>query len=828
MKGVKGDLDDVLLERYFIAPGNARKIGSIHVDDEDLKRIFRTEDLDSAIEAFKLSLPGGNLLKDYLTGDISLSEVEGRTPRYVRILLFLCWMQTSKTRQGTEGQAGERNFRRMLVSQLGDRVSGASMNGLDRMWEHLKAYLARNYEVELDLPEKDSYVLIGRTLKLAFPTWRARNALRKIRDSMPEHLLMDPRHVANIIRASSHELGSSAHSLEYNFRYFDQIQLHGGVEYRDTPFWRAWYDVVALIKKLESLEIREEEYGEHALYRVSPLGDRVRIPKPDAAFEYIPRDLKNALRSGKVLLEDVGFGCFKVLAARKGRHAAWMVVRRMLSEIPDGVVKSVSAVTSEWYLVTLKSGASEAHQAAGEARFGWHGGIRVGTAAYLGRGQFAPHLCFEAGRVPTVLFDGRPMAMKVDGTVLSFPSGQYSGTAKAKMSAGSHEIRLVPCANDIPEIMRQPFDPERHISEDEFYAGTSPEPEAAVDRWNGERHDSCEEMVSIGEALYARAARTLPLRDAFEIVGRGMSGMDDHPSPWEVIRIFVDAGWFDGALLRNFPSRVLVMRQLGVELLGGLEVRMSGPTTVMLSKRIMATAAKSGAKVQVLGGVSEWSLPRIVVRAESETMRQDFIRRIGVPAVVHRRRAEPVGDQGWPSVHGYHVMDRLDEARGYFNAPKGEADGLFRMERGTERNPNIYNSIVPGKPERAYQSPSIAMLFHQVRSGGRPPFGFEDGVITPTGRRIHLPSSWARWLADVTLANPGMIRSGSEWRYAYPATEAGASAVADLVPVRLGKCEDDEWVEMFLKSASRRGRAIFAPTSACVRSGRTVIEKSFE
>ena len=97
MKGVKGDLDDVLLERYFIAPGNARKIGSIHVDDEDLKRIFRTEDLDSAIEAFKLSLPGGNLLKDYLTGDISLSEVEGRTPRYVRILLFLCWMQTSKT-----------------------------------------------------------------------------------------------------------------------------------------------------------------------------------------------------------------------------------------------------------------------------------------------------------------------------------------------------------------------------------------------------------------------------------------------------------------------------------------------------------------------------------------------------------------------------------------------------------------------------------------------------------------------------------------------------------------------------------------------------------
>ena len=177
MKGVKGDLDDVLLERYFIAPGNARKIGSIHVDDEDLKRIFRTEDLDSAIEAFKLSLPGGNLLKDYLTGDISLSEVEGRTPRYVRILLFLCWMQTSKTRQGTEGQAGERNFRRMLVSQLGDRVSGASMNGLDRMWEHLKAYLARNYEVELDLPEKDSYVLIGRTLKLAFPTWRARNVL---------------------------------------------------------------------------------------------------------------------------------------------------------------------------------------------------------------------------------------------------------------------------------------------------------------------------------------------------------------------------------------------------------------------------------------------------------------------------------------------------------------------------------------------------------------------------------------------------------------------------------------------------------------------------
>jgi hypothetical protein len=377
--------------------------------------------------------------------------------------------------------------------------------------------------------------------------------------------------------------------------------------------------------------------------------------------------------------------------------------------------------------------------------------------------------------------------------------------------------------------MRQPFDPERHISEDEFYRDTAPEVEAEVDPWRGERHAPCEEIVAIGEALYARAARTLSLGEAYGIVSEGLSGLQDRPSAWDVIRVFIDAGWFDGVLLRSFPARSLVMRRLCVERVGELDVRISGPTTVMLTKRIMASAGKAGATVDLFGGVSEWSLPRLLVRCKTEAVRQNFISRLGVPTTGSRKQAEAAVDQGRAGTHGYRVIDRLVEGRGFFVAPRGEADGLFRMEREAERNPNIYNSIVPGKPDRAFRSPSIAMLFHHIRKNEGPVFAYCDAALTAESARTYLPSAWARWLSDVTLANPGIVRSGAEWGVAYAATERSAKAVADLVPVRMGGREaaDEEWVEMFLDSASRKGRAIFDPSKARLRVGSTAFEESY-
>lgn len=827
MRGLKNDLDGVLLERYFVTPGSTRKIGSIHVDDEDLKEIFQTKDLEAAVAAFKQRLPG-SLLRDYLSGDISLASPGGQAPRYVSILLFLCWMQTSKTRQGTDEQAGERNFRRMLTSHMGARVAGATMVGLDQMWEHLQRYLAENFDVELDLPAKDSYVLIGRTLKLAFPTWRARDALRKIRDALPDRLLLEPRHVANAFRASSHVLRGSAHSLEYNFRHFDQVQLHGGQEYQDTPFWRAWYDVVTLKTKLEWLEVREEEYGEHALYRVNPLGESLRITAPKEACEYLSREIRDAVRSGIVALEDLGFGRFRSVFGRKERHAAWMVQRRMLDEIPAEIVKSVSALTSDWHVVHLRPTAASLQERTSDVAVGWHEGIRVGSA-FLARGPIAPRFHFGGGRPPSVHLAGRLIEMNVDGGELAFPHRHYTGTATARLPTSSHDVRLVPCANETLELMRQPFDPERHISEDEFYCDTAPEVEADVAPWLGERHAPCEEIVAIGEALYARAARTLSLGEAYGIVSQGLSGLQDRPTAWDVIRVFIDAGWFDGVLLRSFPARSLVMRRLGVERVGEFDARISGPTTVMLTRRVMASAGKAGATVETFGGISQWSLPRLLVRCKTEAIRQNFLIRLGAPTIDPRKHAESAVDQGRAGTHGYRVIDRLVEGRGFFVAPRGEADGLFRMERQAERNPNIYNSIVSGRPDRAFRSPSIAMLFHQIRKNEGPVFAYRDGMLTAASVRTYLPSAWARWLSDVTLANPGIVRSGAAWGVAYAATDRSAKAVADLVPVRMGGTEaaDEEWVEMFLGSASRRGRAIFEPSTARIRVGRTYFEESY-
>ncbi|MGE6743073.1 hypothetical protein ACQKGC_22640 [Allorhizobium pseudoryzae] len=807
------------IERYFLAPGSTGPVGSVYVADDDLLDIFGVTDLEEARKQLIKTLPHIDILKARFSGD--MAPRNGNAPDYVRILVFLCWMQTTKTRQ-----RGDRDFRDdLLAKQLNEYFTGFPMNGLDLMWGHLKEFLWREHQIDLVLPENipNNISRIGRTLQMAFPTWRHKVELRKVRDSIPPERLLDPLTVANKITTANMS-GQTMQSFVYNFEKFDIVRKRGVREYMETPFWQAWYSLVAEQAALEEVEVAEGNFGEHELFRVSPLGDRVPIATPEEALRFIPKALGKLVRNGIVFLENSGWGKYR---AGTSPSNILLMTSSKLAACDADAIRSVAGLNANWVVAHFRNQVGGGAQTASAPReFGWRDGIRVG-GAYLGRTPLAPMI---AGPMPAAIRvekNGKPVDMVRSEEGLSFLNGIHSGTFVARNNREIREILLVPRANEVGELRRLSFDFAREISEDEFHHDTVPSLVTTVEDWAGDRVAPCDELVTIGEALYERTARGLSFSEAIEIIQRGMPE-DDRPSEWDLLRSFSDAGWLEMTLLRHFPVRRILQNPLMAERVGSDLVRISGPTPIAVLERLHAAAGAAGARVETWNGLSKWALPRYAVRCPDERVRRDFIERMAIAEKPTSKQAR--ADVGDPDgVHGYQVIGRLDEERGFFAVRYDDkiADGLYRLERKESRNPFLYRSVVDGKPVKTFVSPSVAVLSHHLRAGG-PVFLQSGGIIKPLRSRVLLPSSWARWASDRVLCNAAPGASEDGWQYQYAVGASSLTAISGLVSVTDKEGEEAEgpqWIDRFLASASNRGRAIYDSRSRTTRIARVMVEK---
>ncbi|MGW9232830.1 hypothetical protein ACWGPT_18385 [Pseudorhizobium sp. NPDC055634] len=784
--------------------------------DEDLLEIFSVDDLSVARQALLRSLPHISVLRAWFSGEFS--PTTGKPPEYVRILVFLCWMQTTKTRI-----RGDRDFRELLEKQFGERFQGSNMSGLNRMWEHLRDYLAREHAIDLVLPGIHPHSQIGRTLRIAFPTWRDRAAFRKLRGALPDALLLDPLQVSNRIRTSRHLIGETMQSFEYNFAMFERARKRGGREYMETPFWQAWYSIVAEQAALEDLEVAEGDFGEHELFRVSPLGDRVAIATPEEALRYVPKPLAKLIRGGTIFLENLGYGRYR--ASSSTASNILLMRSSKLQECDKDVLRSVRGLNSGWVVATFRFRIDDGGSPDSTPReFAWRDGIRVG-GAYLGRPPLAPLLIAPLQNTVRVEKSGKQIEMTPCEQGLSLPRGIHSGTFTAHYLREKREVLLVPRANEVGDIRRLDFDFSREVSEDEFHRDTAPSPERGIENWNGERVPPCDDLITISEALYERSARGMSFSEAIEIVLRVTAGRNA-PSEWDLLRSFADAGWIELTLLRHFPARRILQNPVEAECIGGNLVRISGPTPIAVVERLHSAAEASGTVVEIWNGASPWALPRYVIRSTSERSRQDFIRRM---AIQQRKAPQPaVPDLADTNgVHGYDVIGRLDEDRGYFAVRFGDAtkSGLYRLERKESRNPFLYRSILNGRPPQNYVSASVAILSHHLRNGGNV-FVHQHGVITSTRPRLLMPSSWARWMSDRILCNPGPMPSDDKWMYAYPVGQSSLAALSALVTISDAAAPlATPWVQLFLSSASNRGRAVYDGRTRTVHTVRSMSGK---
>lgn len=789
-------IEEELLDRYFLGPGSQGPIRSIFVSDEDLMEIFQVDDLAAARDEFIKRLPQPTSLARILAADWPPPRQAGGRPDYVRVLLFLCWMQVTKLRL-----RGERNFREILESNLGRQY--VQLTGINALWRHLADFLKSQHDIELMLPNVLPHPQIGQTLRIAFPTWRDRALLRKLRIRLDPKDYLKPLVVANRILTAG-DATNVAPSFQHYFQQWNASRQAGDVDADDSPFWRAWLAVVSEVSGNDRLELEVSEYGEVQLYAVAPDSRSTLIASPSAALNRVSDKIKSAIRRGYIYMEPRGFGRFRSIEQSIVRTL--LVTADAVSDAAPGSILSRRPVSNDWSLVTFSQDLSSASRAPSPTLgLRWSNGIHIG-GSYLGRTPLTPVL--EYPSTPHLELDGSPIGFNGDGEVGKLHKGVYAGRLTATSGSASKSVVLVANAIEAHADRIATFNPGLEISEDGLLANTAPAGPMQPKNWPGGRVAMADEMTAISEALYSRSIRKMAAGKAFEIVSRGLEPTPGAPSAWDVLRSFVDASWLDMTSLRNVPAKQFLQRQLALLPFGPMRALLVGPTPIAVLERLDRAASASGVKMVPQQSASPYGLPLYSVQAAEDGAVADFCRRSQLlPTNGSNRRATLTEAAEDLSLEGYSCMASFSTASGYFDPchTPGE-NGLYRFEHSSGSSRHLYVSYRLGEPAAKFSTLSIALLHHH---SAQPLFSYSDHLVRPSTRRIRLPTAWARWLAVGTGANAGPSLANGTWSYAYPADPRSVQMLARALPMTVVEEGPPQWAVHALNSGGSKRRKLF-------------------
>lgn len=790
-------IEEELLDRFFLGPGSQGPIRSVFVSDEDLLEIFQVHDIDVAKREFIRKLPHPGSLTRILAGDWSPPRQSNGHPDYVRILLFLCWMQVTRLRP-----RGERNFRHILDGHLGRQY--VQLAGLNALWEHLADFLLSKHGIELSLPNVMPHSQIGRTLRIAFPTWRDRALLRKLRIRLDSKDFLKPLVVANRILTAG-DATSVAPSFQHYFKQWNEARLAGDIDAEHSPFWRAWLAVVSEVSGNDRLELEVSEYGEVQLYSVSPDDRHTPVPDPTSVLHRVSEKLRSAIKRGHIYMEPLGFGRFRSIEQSSGRTL--LVTTRAVADAAPGSILSMRPLANGWSLATFSGEVSKATPQGAPAFVGlrWSSGIHIG-GSYLGRTPLTPQLEFSS--LPLVEFNGSPMTLNAEEGKGRLPDGVYAGRVTAVSGSVRKSVTLIANAVEAHPDRIATLNADLETSEDGLLADTWPAGPLQLRPWDGNRAPMATEMTAICEALYARSIRKLAAGMAYEIVSRGLERNPASPPAWDVLRAFVDAGWLDMTVLRNAPAKQFVQCELAVRSLGSTLGLLVGPTPLPVLDRLERAAGASGVKLEQKLSSSPYGLPIYCLQAGGAESMAEFCRRSQLPVITGGKRRGRLAEAAEElSLEGYSCVAFFNSSSGYFDPVRTPShDGLYRYEHSSGSSRHLYVSRRAGGKDVIISSLSVALLSHHSDAAL---FSYSDHLLRPRARRIRLPATWARWLALASGANPGPVNSGGTWSYAYPADPRAVRSLAETIPVTAAHGGPPKWVIHSVNSDGAERRKIF-------------------
>jgi hypothetical protein len=772
-------LDEFILE----SASRQGHIDCIEVSDERILAFAGTHDLNLAGEKFAKALGRPDAVAGLFNGS-ALPIWKGHKPTFVRLLIFACWAQVTALRSDQE-----RDIRELLSHRLGWRCP-IQLIGLRRMWEHLRFWLAAEWGIDLRLPD-GPHKQVGYTIRLAFPTWRDIQGLRRMRDDLPESIVMSPRRTAERIHAfASSDDRSPAFCSRFN-EWHDAVRISDPLA-AELPFGRVWHRIVAETIADGTIEVNQDDFGDlHISIRSITVSDGARevhdIGPPE--MELLAPRISATMNAREVAyLASQGFGRWSS-SSRNDATAVLVTgkaLKSMAEEAADLGRRRIGA--SRWYLVPTEFEAPPTPDLTADPLLRRTDGIRT-AGGLLGLWPFTPRFLLLGPEAPTLQIDGDTAPFARNGNDLTFTPGTWVGRCRVELQGQQVDsFQLVGEAVEHSNEMLKSYDEGSSIAEDGPVFDTCPmegQLRSRARRKSGTR--SSDRQLALQEAVYAKIARGIQMGDLVKLTNRALEGLEDKPSPWDVARAFVDAGWLEPCAVRRAPAREFTPRRTRLRvsredktqllLLDGLAGRRT-------CDRVKACASSMKLEVVDRPGLSQWALPTITIVAEREAwpeLAERTALSIENPSVTRSPNAKH-----WSSVTtamGYQTTGVWNERLQHFEgSADNDARGVARMDRSAADGPAIYRIGALAEAE-FFVSPNLAIMKHAMVASKTKPYIRLGDTLVRTGTRVHLPAAWGRWLRMRALVAPGPSKIDGKWTYAYPVDDASMDAMRGLCEI---------------------------------------------
>ena len=787
--------EDWCLETFFLNAAVDGRIDAIEIDDSKIIEFSGAGNIAGAHREFRSVLPA--LLDAYLKAEISpsfrtvgkssarsLQDSEPR-PNFVRILLFFLWLQITESKDEDEG-----DIRRMASAALG-RKAPQVLVGLHNMWRALARWLELHRDIVLDLPPHGGETHVGITKRLAFPTKRDLDLLRRVRDDGWSRT--DLRSVTRRI-AGDNSFDTTSPAFRRAFKSWQSTADLDEEAARELPFMSAWVRVLAEKDIGTTIVLTCDEYGEIEAQKRLADGS-VQTLQSDREFlsecgKLGAKIAKNAI-NGLLELEKTGLASWTV--AEGSGNEEYLVSHSAFRKFDLAAIEKIQTRGEvrylPWNLCTIQFGTTKKTPISQVSSLRFVDKIRVGArGTYLGRWPMTPNIAFPGIERPTLEISGgyAGSVFRAEG-MASFPEGIWNGVARARTGREYTDITLRSDAYPHAEGDIRFMERARHVAEDGVLHDSQPQDPNTIPVGKSEQGiEPDPRLIALQEALYARSARTMPMQLAVDMASR-VASTPDAPDVWGLVRLFVDSGWFDLPSVSQVPARTLVQRRLGFRYrskgaLAGITI--DGPTPLLLENSVRRKAESQGLVFERHLGKTAWSLPKLWIGSSDDKAISAFVASSDLmePEVADVRK----GSADWSVIQ---VGDEF-ERTGTWNSGEIRFGGTYddetwprfvRMDRPDRDTYARYVIEHQNGTRETFGSANLALLRYLELQSLSAFVGSQD-EIRPVHPRYRLPAAWARWLSTVHIRNCALRQDAEGWTCVYPASPRSACTLAEIYP----------------------------------------------
>jgi hypothetical protein len=764
-------------------------------------------DENSAQQAF-LAHFDSHSIHSWLSGEWKPPGRGSPLPGYFRYLVLTALVSATET-----GAGETQNFRVRLGELLRCEGQFSSVSGVNSLWRSIVDWCSRRRAAgepfrRVKLPSFGNANLIGYAVRIAFPSWRDRNALTRIMRPLPFAVRRSPERLVQELTRSryAHELPDAVNVSLIDFGAALRGRSRMLLGHR---FWRLASSIDLRLSNEEGgqnvewwrLDVQfsgwEMDVARLKLFRGRRGGDD-RAPRECALQEleaeapkHLPIKLAKAFRDGVLILAETPGMVWRLDDESPPDDASAIVVAR------DGGIADNWAVATEWRRLEgpwRRSGRIDA-DALKELRrrlglepagarlvdLTFSGGVKTSRTTWLGRPGLLPSIVASAtttvGLEPIKVTQGN-LELRGQAPVWSLATaapteGRWRVLAQEELSDTDKVICFEP---EMPERWEFPeigsgLEVERDVVLD---AG---EAEAVVPSLIGER---CVPgfLDDILEAIYTAPPRGWSEGDLVEML---LPLMPHEHFIWDFLRGLAEAGWLEPLVLTSWRARLWRLKKPHLRDLGSRGIVAAGALGLMARRRLARIVDSMGGDVTYLAGVSEWAVPLPLIQGVDAI---ELAKLIDWNVNRPRRPRFVKAPKCWltdaRSGNGRNLAGTWSFETGLFhaNAPHGQDVGLSleRLVRENGDDRDIYRVI--GGGEKFITSSRTAAIIESHRRLRFPLFAWTDGKFRRLKRGGYLPLEMAQALVSLASCASGPLSpTQGKWSYAYPADLKAAERV---------------------------------------------------